>query len=69
MKHRIRIKEPGAVRPARLAATAVAVAAVAAGAAGFVTEQATAAPTRTAVKASYHDTRSNSSTRSSGTAS
>jgi len=59
MKHRIRIKQPGAVRPAPPAATAVAVAAVVAGAAGFVTEQATAAPARTAVKASYHDTRSN----------
>jgi Ca2+-binding RTX toxin-like protein len=55
MKHRIRIKEPGARRPA---VSAVAVAAVVAGAAGFVTEQATAAPARTAVKASYHDTRS-----------
>jgi Ca2+-binding RTX toxin-like protein len=60
MKHRIRIKEPGARRPARPAATAVAVAAVIAGAAGFVTEQANAAPARTAAKASYHLTRANS---------
>jgi Ca2+-binding RTX toxin-like protein len=59
MKHRTRIKEPGAMRPARPAATAVAVAAVIAGAAGFVTEQANAAPARTTAKASYHLTRAN----------
>jgi Ca2+-binding RTX toxin-like protein len=59
MKHHIRIKEPGAVHTARPAATAAAVAAVIAGAAGLVTEQAQAAPARTAAKASYHYTRSN----------
>src|SRR5215217_3946259 len=57
MKHRIRINEPPAARPA---GTALAVAAAIAGAAGFVTEQATAAPAPKAAQASYHYAKSKS---------
>ena len=46
MKHRIRIKEPQALRRRGWRRTAVALAAVIAGAAGFVTEQGKAAPAR-----------------------